>query len=107
MPPATVVPYTDQSKSSSGVIECISYNGLVPRKEANLYVQFASLGDGPASLAGGLMTDVSPVLTFLGYDMNPGGKVRVYTTENPPEWGGFAFGSTESPKRQHYSIREG
>jgi hypothetical protein len=75
-------------------IECIFYDGLVLRSEADEYVQIANLGGTPVDLAGWKLTDISdgaPQLTFPAYTLRPGERIRVYTNEDHPEWGGFSF----------------
>jgi len=77
------------------VIECIFYDGQVPRTEADEYVQIANLGATSAVLGGWRLKDVSdgsPTFTFPPYSLAPGKSIRVYTNENHPEWGGFSFG---------------
>ncbi len=88
--PTTVLP------AINIVIECIFYNGLVPRNEADEYVQIANLGGSPADLNGWRVTDLDeghPSLVFPSYVLGLGGRVRVYTNQIHPEWGGFSFGS--------------
>jgi hypothetical protein len=78
------------------VIRCIFYDGLVPRTEADEYVEIQNVGDAPQSLEGWVLKDVSegyPSFTFPDFDLEPGQTVRVYTNEMHPEWGGFSFGS--------------
>ncbi len=38
------------------------------------------------------VSDGSPTFTFPSYMIGPGQRVRVYTNEVHPEWGGFSFG---------------
>ena len=77
------------------VIECIFYDGLMPRTEADEYVQIVNVGDSPVNLGGWALVDVSegyPKITFSPYIIEPGERIRVYTNGNHPEWGGFSFG---------------
>ncbi len=76
------------------VIECIFFDGLVPQSEADENVQIANLSTGPISLEGWRLQDVSdgsPTFTFQSYSIAPGERVRVYTNQVHPEWGGFSF----------------
>ena len=76
------------------MIECIFFDGLVPRSEADEYVQIANLSAGPVSLEGWRLQEVSdgsPTFTFPTYSIVPGERVRVYTNQVHPEWGGFSF----------------
>jgi hypothetical protein len=75
-------------------IECVFYDGLVHRSEADEYVQIANLGGTPADLAGWKLTDISdgaPQFIFPTYTLGPGERIRVYTNEDHPEWGRFSF----------------
>jgi hypothetical protein len=81
------------------IIECIFFDGLVARTEADEYVQIANLGDTSVELMGWRLTDVadgSPSFLFPAYILKPGEKVRVYTNQDHPEWGGFSFKSSRS-----------
>ena len=76
------------------MIECIFFDGVVPRSEADEYVQIANLGDTFVDLDGWRLADISdgtPEFTFPAYSLNPGARARVYTNEVHPEWGGFTF----------------
>lgn len=77
------------------VIECIFYDGQVPQTEADEYVQIANLGTTPAALGGWRLQDVAdgtPTFTFPTYTLAAGARIRVYTNQNHPQWGGFSFG---------------
>ena len=77
------------------VIECIFYDGLMYKTEADEYVQIANIGDTPVDLGGWRLRDISdgsPSFTFPSYILEPGERIRVYTNEHHPEWGGFSFG---------------
>ena len=57
------------------MIECIFFDGLVPRSEADEYVQIANLSAGPISLEGWRLQDVSdgsPTFTFPTIPPCPG-----------------------------------
>ena len=76
------------------MIECIFFDGLVPRSEADEYVRIANLSGGSVFLEGWRLQDVSdgsPTFTFPTYSIVPGERVRVYTNQVHPEWGGFSF----------------
>jgi hypothetical protein len=38
------------------------------------------------------VADGSPIFTFPSYSLAPGIRVRVYTNQFNPQWGGFSFG---------------
>ena len=91
-PTATSIP---SPPSGSIVIECIFFDGVVPRSEADEYVQIANLGSASLDLAGWVLIDISdgtPEFTFPSHLLSPAGRVRVYTNEIHPESGGFSFG---------------
>ncbi|MCH7714329.1 MAG: lamin tail domain-containing protein [Chloroflexi bacterium] len=76
------------------VIECIFFDGLVPRSESDEYVQVANLGTSAVNLESWLLQDVadgSPTFIFPSYAIGAGKRIRVYTNETHPEWGGFSF----------------
>ncbi len=75
-------------------ITYIFYDGLVPRAESDEYVEITNLGDQPQNLAGWELKDISegyPSFTFPSYILAPDKRIRVYTNESHPEWGGFSF----------------
>ena len=58
-------------------------------------MQIANLGGASVDLKGWRLVDISdrnPTFTFPSRTLEPGARVRVYTNENHPEWGGFSFG---------------
>jgi hypothetical protein len=68
----------------------------VPSTEADEYVQIANLGSAAVDLTGWRLRDMAdgrPEFVFTAYALAPGARVRVYTNEQHPEWGGFSFGS--------------
>ncbi len=76
-------------------IDCVFYDGLVPRSESDEYVQVTNYGDG-VNLAGWVLLDGdegSPRLVFPDLTLQSGQSIRIYTNEVHPEWGGFSFGS--------------
>ena len=77
------------------MIECIFYDGLLYRTEADECVQVVNLGDTSEDMAGWRLMDVSegfPILVFPTFILEPGQRIRVYTNDFHPEWGGFSFG---------------
>ena len=66
----------------------------MPLYEGDEYVQIANLGSTTVDLEGWQLRDVSdgsPTFEFPTYSLGPAGRVRVYTNEVHPEWGGFSF----------------
>tara|TARA_B100000949_G_scaffold224106_1_gene227191 strand:- start:157 stop:987 length:831 start_codon:yes stop_codon:yes gene_type:complete len=93
-PTATVIRTVTVSRQQI-VIECVFYDGLVSRTEADEYVQIANVGEATVDLAGWRLVDIAdgtPSLRFPSYTMMPGAKIRVYTNQRHLEWGGFSFG---------------
>jgi beta-lactamase superfamily II metal-dependent hydrolase len=88
--------FTQDTYAGSNVqITYIFYDGLVYRVESDEYVEITNLGSEPQDLAGWVLRDISegyPSFTFPSYILAPGAKIRVYTNEIHPEWGGFSFG---------------
>ena len=75
-------------------IECVFFDGVVPRSEADEYVQITNFGSAAVDLAGWRLTDIAdgtPTLVFPSYLLGPGESVRVYTNQIHQEWGGFSF----------------
>ena len=59
-------------------------------------MQIANLDSIPVDLAGWRLRDVAdgrPEFVFPASALAAGARVRVYTNEQHPEWGGFSFGS--------------
>ncbi len=100
VPPTPTPPPTPVPPTASGLaIECIFFDGKVTRTEADEYVQIVNSGRNAADLDGWRLVDIadeSPTFTFSPYIVEPGGRVRVYTNEIHPEWGGFSFGRGSS-----------
>jgi endonuclease YncB( thermonuclease family) len=72
----------------------IFYDGIVPSVESDEYVEVTNTGDGPQDITGWLLIDFSdgnPSFTFPSFIMASGQRIRVYTNEYHPEWGGFSF----------------
>ena len=80
------------------VIECILFDGVVPRTESDEYVQLLNNGASPVDINGWRLRDMDlnekgQTFTFGGSHILPSGdRIRVYTNEYHPEWGGFSFG---------------
>lgn len=90
LPTPTVFPASDVR------IECILFDGQVPRSEADEYVQITNIGGAPQELLGWVLRDRKQdfqSFTFPDYSLGPGATIRVYTNEVHEEWEGFSFGS--------------
>ena len=100
-PPPTATPTplptaTPPSPPPGGtvVIECIFFDGVVLRSEADEYVQIANLSSVAVDLTGWRLQDVAdgtPNFIFPSHVIAPGERIRIYTNEIHPEWGGFSF----------------
>jgi hypothetical protein len=91
---ATPLPTPTPADGANLVVECVFYDGAVSQSEADEYVQIANLGSNPVELAGWQLRDVAdgfPTFTFPAHTLPPVWRVRVYTNEDHPEWGGFSF----------------
>ncbi len=92
---ATPMPPTFTPVQVNVVIARIFYDGLVPRTEADEYVEIMNQGSQAVDLKGWILKDISdgtPSFTFPSYILQSGKSIRVYTNEIHPEWGGFSFG---------------
>ena len=100
MPILEPTPTTPPAGPSTGiVIECIFYDGLVPRSEADEYVQLFNSSGVEIDLQGWVLRDIAddtPSFVFPSRPVQPGGRIRVYTDEVHQEWGGFTFGRGNS-----------
>ena len=78
------------------MIECIFFDGEVPRSEADEYVQLFNPGAGPVELLGWRLADMGDSRQEFefesSYTLREGQRVRVYTNQIHPEWGSFSFG---------------
>lgn len=84
-----------EGRSLGVIIECIAYDGQVPRIESDEYVQLANLGTDSVNLYNWQLSDKSdgfPVFTFTNYELGAGVRIRVYTNEYHVNWGGFSYG---------------
>ncbi len=81
-------------------IECIFFDGEVPRSEADEYVQLLNEGSAPVDLKGWKLADLDDKQQQFSFDnsysMAAGERIRVYTNQIHPEWGGFSFGAGRS-----------
>ena len=95
VPAATPTPVL-VPESTSLVIECIFYDGEVPRSEADEYVQLLNEGSAGVDLHGWRLADLGdPGQEFTfesSYSLGSGKRARVYTNQVHAEWGGFSFG---------------
>jgi len=98
VPPVVCPSVTTEEETSIGSnvrITYIFYDGVVYRTESDEYVEITNLGDTSQDLEGWVLKDISegkPAFTFPSYVLASGAKIRVYTNEIHPEWGGFSFG---------------
>ena len=77
-------------------IDCILFDGAVPRSESDEYVQITNHGEGAQDLRGWSLSDASDnrreFLFHGSHVLGPRETIRVYTNELHDEWGGFSFG---------------
>jgi micrococcal nuclease len=84
-----------QSGTSNIQITLIFYDGVVPTRESDEYVEITNVGDESVDIMGWVLKNVSegyPSFTFPSHILQPGQSIRVYTNEIHPEYGGFSFG---------------
>ena len=79
-------------------IDCVLFDGEVPRSESDEYVQITNYGTGSQDLLGWLLHDeASPDRQRFSFEntyiLGVGDTIRVYTNEVHAEWGGFSFES--------------
>ncbi len=97
VPTPTIVATTTETPNLS--IDCIFYDGVVPRTESDEYVQIVNAAGTSAELSDWSLKDVadgSPTFTFPSYTIAPNETIRVYTNEVHSESGGFSFGRGSS-----------
>ncbi len=90
-PPATRLPEPVEGVA----IQCIWFDGEVPRSEADEYVQIVNTAGQTVDLRGWRLEDIAdgrPAYEFPAFDLSPGQTVRVYTNQVHQQWGGFSFG---------------
>ncbi len=76
-------------------IDCVRFDGKVPRSESDEYVQITNVGKVDQELRDWVVrdkTDPHQAFRFPTYLLGPGQTTRVYTNEIHHEWGGFSFG---------------
>ena len=97
MPTSTIVATSNGTPNLS--IDCIFYDGVVPKTESDEYVQIVNAAGTSVDLSDWSLKDVadgSPTFTFLDYTIAPNETIRVYTNEVHSESGGFSFGRGSS-----------
>ncbi len=97
VPTPTIVATTTETPNLS--IDCIFYDGVVPRTESDEYVQIVNAAGISVDLSNWSLKDVadgSPTFTFPTYTIAPDETIRVYTNEVHSESGGFSFGRGSS-----------
>ena len=92
----TATPTSTPYPTNTGlVIECIFYDGMVPRSEADEYVQIVNDGSAAVDLKGWKLKDLGnrgPEFNFeSAYSLKVGEQIRVYTNQIHPRWGSFSF----------------
>ena len=76
-------------------IDCVLFDGRVPRSESDEYVQITNYGKAPLDLLNWTLQDKTnerQKYTFPSYSLVPAKTIRVHTNEVHEEWGGFSFG---------------
>ena len=99
-PPARPTLTSESTPTSGSVaadvrIDCIFYDGLVARTEADEFVQITNYSRSSVDLSGWQLVDGSDgtqVFVFRGFILEADRTIRVYTNEVHREWGGFSFG---------------
>ena len=92
------------------VIRCIFHEGLLPRGEADEYVELENIGNTAVNLDGLVLRDIDgrhPPFILPRYGLKPGQRGRVYTHEVRPKRGGLSLaplvrtapGSSNPPSR--------
>ncbi|MEC4895479.1 MAG: lamin tail domain-containing protein [Oscillatoria sp. PMC 1051.18] len=82
--------------SAQVAIAEINYKGKVKGSESDEYIEIVNNGSTPADLSGWRINAGSDNQVFYfpaGTILNSGTRIRVYTNEIHPEWGGFSFAS--------------
>ncbi|MFC1952620.1 thermonuclease family protein [Chloroflexota bacterium] len=88
-----------QNDTSNVQITLVFYDGIVPIKESDEYVEITNLGAEPTDIVDWVLKDISegyPSFTFPLYTLQSGQSIRVYTNEIHPEYGGFSFGRSSA-----------
>ena len=93
-PTSTPTPHPPEPITGVG-IECIFYDGEVPRSEADEYVQIVNNSRQSVILEDWRLADLGDrrqEFTFEeSYTLAVGERIRVYTNQVHPQWGGFSF----------------
>ncbi|MEC4015381.1 lamin tail domain-containing protein [Streptomyces sp. H27-D2] len=74
----------------------VRYKGEVKRTQADEYVEIVNRGTAPADISGWVLGADDPGQDFTfppGTVLQPGQRIRIYTNEDHPQWGGFKYGS--------------
>ena len=75
-------------------IDCVLFDGAVPRSESDEYVQITNYGEEDQEIRGWRLHDEDDErqeFMFSEYILAAGKTIRVYTDEVHEEWGGFSF----------------
>lgn len=95
MPTPTATP-----RPKGMIIECLFFDGAVIGSEADEFVQLLNNTGAAVDLQGWRVQDISegkPEFTFtVSFILEPGRRIRIYTNQQHPEWGGFSF-AEDSP----------
>ncbi|MFI1249790.1 lamin tail domain-containing protein [Streptomyces anulatus] len=78
------------------VIADIHYKGAVKRTQADEYVEIVNRGTAAADISGWTLFADDPGQNFAfppNTVLQPGQRIRIYTNEVHPEWGGYVYGS--------------
>lgn len=78
------------------VIADIHYKGAVKRTQADEYVEIVNRGTAPGDISGWTLFADDPGQNFAfppNTVLQPGQRIRIYTNEVHPEWGGYLYGS--------------
>ena len=105
LPPPTATPVPTNTPAPTATrlpgpvegvaIQCIWFDGEVPRTEADEYVQIVNSARQTVDLEGWRLEDIAdgrPTYEFPAFGLSPGQTIRVYTNQVHQQWGGFSFG---------------
>jgi len=77
-------------------ITTVRYKGEVKYTQADEYVEIINRGTLPGDISGFVLGADDPGQDFTfppGTILQPGQRIRIYTNQNHPQWGGFNYGS--------------
>ncbi|TGB10012.1 lamin tail domain-containing protein [Streptomyces sp. MZ04] len=77
------------------VIDHVRFKGEVKRTQADEYVEIVNRGTTPQDISGWVLYADDPGQNFTfppNSKLQPGQRIRVYTNEVHPEWGGYSYG---------------